>query len=118
MAALARAVYKRRDPAELLNKGFRAPEAIEEHLLSGFLREAYESRPGSRSRWGPDRAQAALGYLAGHLERLGGRDLAWWEIGTTVPLLQRMLAVGALCGLLCWVVQGAGGSFNRDSLSA
>jgi hypothetical protein len=107
MAALARTIYKRRDPAKLLEKEFRTRGDVEEHLLSGFLRETYKNRPGERSRWGADRAQAALGYLADHLKQVGGSDLAWWEIGTTVPLLQRMLAVGTLCGLVFWLVLGA-----------
>jgi hypothetical protein len=107
MATLARTTYKGRDPAKLLKKGFRTPGDVEEHLLSGFLRETYKNRSGKRSRWRPDRAETALGYLADHLTRLGSRDLAWWEIGTTVPLLQRMLTVGISCGLLCWLVLAA-----------
>jgi NACHT domain len=108
MAALARATYKRRNPTELLEKRFRTPEDAERHLLSGFLLEAYENQKGEdRSRWGPDRARTALGYLAAHLKQLGGSALAWWEIGTTLPLLQRMLAVGTVCGVLCWFLLGA-----------
>jgi hypothetical protein len=104
MAALARTAYKHRNPAELLRGEFRTPGEVEEHLLGGFLREAYENRPGDRSRWNPDRARAALSYLAGHLEQAGSHDLAWWEIGTTLSLFQRMLAVGTLCGMFYWLV--------------
>lgn len=107
MAALARTAYKRRDPARMLDESFRTCGDLEEHLLGGFLREAYQSVPADRSRWGPGRARTALAYLADHLNHQGGSDLAWWEIGTTLPLLQRMLAVGTLSGLLCWLLLGA-----------
>ena len=61
MAALARTIYSVVTPPNCRKKRFRTPGDAERHLLSGFLRDAYESRPGDRSRWGPDRARVALG---------------------------------------------------------
>ncbi len=88
-----------RDPAELLKRPFRTAEEFESHLLDNFVPERYSRRPANKSRWAPERAQRALRYLAVHRDGLSSRDLAWWEIGTSPHLVQRMITVGLACAL-------------------
>ncbi|MEY7971451.1 helix-turn-helix domain-containing protein [Saccharomonospora xinjiangensis] len=115
MVGLARAVYSDqpgRDPAELLDtERFGTPEAIETHLFDTFVPTAYQDRPGGeQSRWDVRRVPYWLGYLAKHLDRLGSRDLAWWQLGNTLGASIRMLVVGVLAGagvgLAEWLVMG------------
>ncbi|MFE7313439.1 caspase domain-containing protein [Streptomyces sp. NPDC057555] len=63
------------------------------------------SGSGNR-RWAPEHAQHWLAYLAAHLDRLGTRDLAWWELGTTMSRSLRMLVVGFLAALAFGVPTG------------
>jgi transcriptional regulator with XRE-family HTH domain len=103
MVGLARAVYSDtpgRDPVALLDTArFGTAEAIEDHLLGSFIPSVYRHQPGSR-RWDPDRAQRWLSYLAQHLHRLGTRDLAWWQLGSTLRRWPRMVVVGLVAGVV------------------
>ena len=90
MVVLARTVYSDapgQDPAVLLD--IKTAEAVEDHLLASFVPTVYRDRP----RWDPDQVRRWLGYLARHLDRLGTRDLAWWQLGGSLRRSSRILAV-------------------------
>ncbi|MFJ6759773.1 trypsin-like peptidase domain-containing protein [Streptomyces sp. NPDC091273] len=127
MVAMARAVYSDApgsDPVRLLDTAaFASPEDLQRHLLAAFTPAAYEPSPtdgdGHRRRrrqdWNPDRAQQWLGYLAVHLDRLGragtgvpARDLAWWQLGTTMSRSSRVLVIGFLAALALGVTTAVG----------
>lgn len=89
MVALARRIYSDtpdHDPAVLLT--LHEPDEIERHLLSSFVPAVYGSDT--------ERVRPWLGYLAGHLTRLGTHDVAWWRFGgsSVVTGLGVGLAVG------------------------
>ncbi|MBP5928940.1 NACHT domain-containing protein [Streptomyces sp. LBUM 1479] len=110
MVVLARTIYSDtpgRDPAELLDTHqFATAQDLEDHLLRGFASAVYQHPPldqrsshrGYRS-WDPDLVQHWLGYLAWHLNRLGTKDLAWWQLGNTISRTTRMLVGGLVFGL-------------------
>jgi transcriptional regulator with XRE-family HTH domain len=113
MVMLARTSYSNtpgQDPSELLDtERFAGPEAIEDHLLDSFIPTVYRYQPdnrptGQRRRWELDRVQHWLGYLAAHLDRLGTRDLAWWQLGSTLRRSSRILAVGIVAALVIGIV--------------
>ena len=125
MVVLARTVYSNvpgRDPAVLLDTDrFPTPEALEEHLLAGFVPTVYRPQPqtahgpATRSRrqrtWDPDRALRYAGHLAAHLDRdqeHGHQDLAWWQLAGAVRPSVRILAVtmasAMLTALADWLV--------------
>ncbi|MFF1908486.1 helix-turn-helix domain-containing protein [Kitasatospora sp. NPDC058218] len=108
MVILARTAYSEtpdRDPAELLDTvRFPTAKSLEEHLLAGFVPAVYRRRAPERDAagrqarspgWDPERAQHWLGHLAHHLVRLDHdrQDLAWWQIGESLPRPTRILAV-------------------------
>lgn len=101
MVTLARASYSDspdRDPRELLDtERFTDREALEDHLLGGFVPAAYRRTP--RRRFDPDRAQRWLGYLAHHLTRSGTPDLAWWQLGGGLHRTTRTLVTALVTGL-------------------
>ncbi|MFE9423130.1 BTAD domain-containing putative transcriptional regulator [Kitasatospora sp. NPDC006697] len=104
MVLLARTLYSDapdQEPAALLDTGrFPSPEALEEHLLAGFVPTVYRARPTaarSRHHWGPRRAHQYLGHLAGHLDR---HDLAWWRLSNGLSLPSRVLAIVLACGVV------------------
>ena len=122
MIALARTMYSDTpgsSPGELLDTTrFPDAQAIEEHLLAGFVPTVYrrraperrdDGRPRSRE-WDPERAQRWLGYLAHHLVRLDRerQDLAWWELGTSMSRSSRTLIIGFLAGLAFGVTTAIG----------
>lgn len=110
MVVLARTIYSDtpdRDPADLLDTHqFGTARDLEDHLLGAFTSAVYQHPPldqrsghrGYRS-WDPDRVQHWLGYLARHLDRLGTKDLAWWQLGNTITRTTRMLVGGLAFGL-------------------
>ncbi|MFD5254724.1 NACHT domain-containing protein [Streptomyces bobili] len=128
MVAMARTIYSDahgRDTQELLNTAtFATPEALQKHLLAAFTPAAYEPLPADsdsgtdrrrRRHWNPDRAQHWLGYLAAHLDQLGRartgvpeRDLAWWQLGTTMRRSSRVLVIGFLAALALGVTTAVG----------
>jgi hypothetical protein len=101
-------------PTALLDTSrFSTSRSIEEHLLSTFLPTVYRLRPGDartapRHKWDPERAQRWLGNLAVHLDRLGTRNLAWWEFGHSVRASTRLLVISFLSGLSFAMVTGIG----------
>lgn len=69
-------------PAELLSVDrFPSREAVEERLLGAFLDAAFPAAPppGDQrpTQYGQARTERWLTFLAGHLHRVGSRDLAW-----------------------------------------
>ncbi|WP_327064801.1 helix-turn-helix domain-containing protein [Kitasatospora sp. NBC_01302] len=114
MVLLARTRYSDvpgQDSAVLLDSArFPTPEALEEHLLAGFVPTVYRRRPkapagpGRPHRgWEPERARHYLGYLARHLDRPEQRDrqdLAWWQLSGSLSLFSRILAVVLACSLV------------------
>lgn len=102
MVVLARTVYSDtpdHDPAELLDTGrFPTRESLADHLLANFVPTVYRDRTG-REDWDVARVQRWLGYLAGHLTRLGTHDLAWWQLGLAMSRATRVLVVGLAVGL-------------------
>lgn len=118
MVILARTMYSEapdRDPAELLDTArFPAENSLEEHLLAGFVPTVYRRRVPERGvggyrrrrrNWDPEHAERWLGYLAHHLVRRDSdrQDLAWWEIGGSLPRSTRILTV-AVASALCIAV--------------
>ncbi|MEL5956619.1 NACHT domain-containing protein [Streptomyces sp. CLV115] len=120
-------------PKDLLNtRRFPTSAAVENYLLSAFIPAAYDPPPtGSRSagagtgkrprpprrRWDVERSQDWLSYLARHLNQLGQRnerdkkivrDLAWWELGTTLHRSSRALVVGGLASVAFGVTTAIG----------
>lgn len=136
MVSLARTVYSdapQTTPERLLDvKKFPSPEAVQSHLLAAFVPAAYAYDPQSakpasgpnsdddisarrrRRHWDPERAEYWLGYIARHLDNLPrdadheAHDLAWWELGTTLPRFTRALIVGFLAGLAFAVTTAIG----------
>ncbi|GAA2251784.1 hypothetical protein GCM10010232_44850 [Streptomyces amakusaensis] len=122
MAWLARTAYAdtAADPAELLAeeggaRRFADRTAVEEHLLRRLLPAVYSrDLPGEDPRrWSGEEARRWLSFLARHLGALRTPDLAWWQLGTTVPLASRAVLVGTavalVYGLLSCLVNGVGG---------
>ncbi|GHH52597.1 transcriptional regulator with XRE-family HTH domain [Streptomyces candidus] len=113
MVTLVRSTYNNTDydPAALLDtQRFPTPNDLEDHLLGSFVPTVYR-RHGAGARrpaWTQDRVQRWLGHLAGHLDRLGTPDLAWWQLGTSLSRTSRILGVvlaSALVTTLCdWLV--------------
>jgi MFS family permease len=108
MVALARIIYSdtpEHDPAELLDDTrFPTPDTLREHLFGAFLPAVYQ-RPSTgqysngHRRWGQHRARHHLTYLAIHLTHLRTYDLAWWELGNTLPRRTQILAGALTYGL-------------------
>jgi len=101
MVALARAVYSDvpgKDPATLLDTTrFATAAAIEEHLIAAFVPAAYQEGPADgRRNWPAERAERWLRYLARGLNRVGQRDLAWWQMAKLVSWYTRLLIGGML----------------------
>jgi transcriptional regulator with XRE-family HTH domain len=108
MVGLARAIYSDpagRDPSVLLDTDrFGSQYELEDHLLGSFIPTVYRDH---HSRWDPTRVRGWLSYLAGHLDRLGTHDLAWWQLGSSMPRRSRMLVVGLVTGLVVGVLSGS-----------
>ncbi|MER6050936.1 NACHT domain-containing protein [Streptomyces sp. NPDC001793] len=106
MVALARTIYSDtsdRDPSALLDTDrFSTPDALERHLLDNFVSTVYRDQPPALRERIPHR----LGYLAQHLNQLGTRDLAWWQLGSTLRRSSRMRVIGLLTGLVFGLVDG------------
>ncbi|MGC0312893.1 NACHT domain-containing protein [Kitasatospora acidiphila] len=100
---------------------FPTRKAIETHLLKSLVPSVYSSdpppppQPGRREPDGlftdarrPDVKQVTdwLGHLARHLQQRGKPSLAWWQLGTTMGLFQRMLLIGLMSGLAVGLVVG------------
>ncbi|MEE1740998.1 helix-turn-helix domain-containing protein [Streptomyces sp. BE147] len=115
MITLARTMYSEApdsDPMEMLDaERFPDAHSLEEHLLAGFVPTVYRHRAAERTAdgrrsperdWGAERAERWLGHLAHHLSRLDReqQDLAWWQMGDSLPLPTRVMTVvvaSAMC---------------------
>ncbi|MER5267562.1 helix-turn-helix domain-containing protein [Actinosynnema sp. NPDC002837] len=114
MVALARRIYSDtpgHDPAELVDADrFGGRDAIERHLLGGFVPAVYQERRGVRA-YDVEHVRHWLGHLADHLTRLGTHDLAWWQLGTSMSRRVRALVVALVVFAGVWlgdvVVEGA-----------
>ncbi|MGM1061301.1 NACHT domain-containing protein [Saccharothrix sp. Mg75] len=122
MVALARSAYSDTTADPLLLLGFRPStpgvdayrRVVEDHLFVEFFPAAYSrgtpgddetrsSRLGDVQRW--------LHFLARHLDDLGTRDFAWWQLVSAVPAAVRALAAAlvisasgfACIGALGWL---------------
>ena len=138
MVGLARVIYsdaRDHDPSEMFDRSkFATDRAIEDHLLDAFIPAAYKHYPQARRssrrhrNWEPAKAELWLGNIAVHLEHLGTRDLAWWQLRDSVPRITRMLvgaAIGAIgAGVLLgtvfnpWVAIGLGATFGAAVTAA
>ncbi|HWO62418.1 MAG TPA: NACHT domain-containing protein [Umezawaea sp.] len=102
---LVRKVYveAHADPAELCDTSrFASAGAVTEHLLDHLVdalvttnppqRKPDEEHPfAPRQAWDPTDATNWLAFLAHHLDTIGSRDLAWWQLGSAVPSRTRSL---------------------------
>ncbi len=108
MVGLARAIYSDpagRDPSELLDtERFGSQYELEDHLLGSFIPTVYRDE---HARWDSERVRSWLGYLAQHLDRLGTHDLAWWQLGSAMRRVSRMLVVGLVTGLAVGLFSGS-----------
>jgi hypothetical protein len=108
MVGLARIIYNPRpgefpgtlpDPADLCL--LSGKEAIEGHLLDGFIPAAYRyGHPGWNAghRWTAKQAEKWHTFLACHLERVVGKpSFAWWDLKAAAPAVT-YLASGAIAG--------------------
>ncbi|MEU3923283.1 NACHT domain-containing protein [Streptomyces sp. NPDC029004] len=89
-------------PSELLEAGrFPSRQAVDQHLLSGFIPASY----------GPDAAQArrVLARLARHLEEEGGGspDITWWDLRQLLPPRRAARTVAAVLGVTVFVTSAA-----------
>jgi DNA-binding SARP family transcriptional activator len=119
MVDLARTAYENpaTDPGELCDTA-RFPDrtAIERHLLDAYLPAVYARRPAPPDRpsrfrdYDPAQARHWLGFLAGHLDRRGTHDLAWWQLERAVPSHVAGLYLGlppaVLFALTGWLAAG------------
>ncbi|MGW2912048.1 hypothetical protein ACWC9X_16555 [Streptomyces asoensis] len=102
--ALLRDVYSDDDPVdELLDTArFPTPAAVENHLLDHAVAAAYTRRPGRRRpRYSVRTAERTLRYVAVRLTREGTRDLRWWHLPGWTGHRPRLIAVWALCTVVC-----------------
>ncbi|MEU8783275.1 NACHT domain-containing protein [Streptomyces sp. NPDC048637] len=99
MVMLARTIYSDdldRDPWVLLDTDrFSSTHDLEDHLLDGFVPTLYRDQDRAHRARVPHR----FGHLARHLNQLGTRDLAWWQLGSTLPRRSRMCVIGLVAGL-------------------
>jgi NACHT domain-containing protein len=107
MLWLARTVYGRpwSEPGELADPArFPSRAAVEDHLLDAFVPTVFAGEAAASGdrhepprRWSPRSARRWLRYLAGHLERRGTTELAWWRLH--LAALPRLLVLPALVAL-------------------
>lgn len=129
MVSLARTIYSDtpgREPADLLDTT-RFPSAadIEDHLVSSYVPTKYGSRSsaGRAQDWDLDHVLRWLNYLARHGITRRESGIAWWGLGSAVPLWARAVIVG-LMSMVTIMVAGivvgvplfmalSGGAFSR-----
>lgn len=127
MVWLLRTAYidTRTDPADLLSIArFPTDASIREHLLDHLVSAlvaadishsqasfVYSFRP--HHAWRPEEAKAWLVFIAHHLNAIGTRDLAWWDLHQAVQVSRIRVVVGLVfglgAGLIFWL---AGGLLN------
>jgi hypothetical protein len=84
------------DPAELCDTNrFTTADALTEHLLDHLTEALITPNPsrqdgdeehpfGPRHAWNPADAKNWLAFLAHHMNTIGTRDLAWWQLSRAV----------------------------------
>ncbi len=95
MVSLARTIYNPPSgaagralpsPAELCDDAMTSRLKVEARLFDAYIPAAYRRLPADR--WTVAQAEAWHMFLADHLERrVGGPDLAWWQLWLAVPQL-------------------------------
>lgn len=121
MLWLARTVYEQgtTQPGELADHvRFSSREAIEGHLLAGFVPAVYatrshDGRPGFRCS--PAQAQRWLGFLAAWQGRTNSADIAWWRLylaepgwSAAVSLVRAVLYTTATWWAVTWALTRRG----------
>lgn len=109
MIYLARTAYATVDTDPDALRQFTTRVEVERHLLDAYLPSLYRSDArrrtwfGRKSRGGHPvvRIEAWLGFLARHLQRTEGSDLAWWQLETVTNLAVRFFGGAAILGLVC-----------------
>ncbi|ABW09865.1 hypothetical protein Franean1_0399 [Parafrankia sp. EAN1pec] len=98
------------DPADiddlLVADRFESREAVAEYLMDRSIDVAYRRFSRDTSTVGPDKARAALGYIAAKMNEENTRDLAWWQIHHWASPIPRILATTVL-GVLIGAPVGA-----------
>jgi hypothetical protein len=112
---LLRKVYiePRANPAELCNAcRFPTSDAIIEHLLDHLVEALIVVNPARHKdddehpfrparAWEPADATRWLTFLAHHLNSIGSRDLAWWQLHRAAPR-----SIALVVGLVAGLIQG------------
>ncbi|NEY33746.1 NACHT domain-containing protein [Streptomyces sp. PRKS01-65] len=113
---LARIVYSApgTDPAALIrctDAGVLRCRLLDALVPAVFSPQATASDPSApdarrtaASRWRPDEARTALGFLARHIERQGTDDIAWWDLHRAL----RPNPAGPLSGPVAGAMVGLG----------
>lgn len=108
MIYLARIIYSSagsRDPAELLER-FDSAKDIESHLLGTLVPTVYRAPQAKQDQREDARqypledVQRWLGYLAHHMNLLDTRDLAWWQLGSSMRRRARMVIVALVVAVV------------------
>lgn len=114
MTSMARAAYSdtSADPGQMLEARFADQRTLEEHLLASFVPAIYSGQRAAtcmpatdlRARYDSDQACEWLAMLASHLNKLGTRDLAWWQIAEAVPQRTRCALTAGVIILMMGIV--------------
>ncbi|WP_328608952.1 helix-turn-helix domain-containing protein [Amycolatopsis sp. NBC_00345] len=119
MVSLARSIYSDtpgRDPADLLDTDrFPTAAAVEDHLLGSYVPALYGDRSSAEANgrdqdWHLDQVLRWLNYLARHGITRQESGIAWWGLGTALPIWSRAIVVGLVSLFtitLVYVVIGA-----------
>jgi hypothetical protein len=104
MIWLARVAYSEQhgaDPAVLLDRTrFATADSIGDHLLDQLVPAVYSGAPTTQARgWRAGEPGRWLSLLAADLNRLGTRDIAWWELYRRLPPTAFRLVSGVVVGL-------------------
>jgi len=121
MLWLARTVYEQgtTEPGELVDRArFSSRDAIEGHLLAGFVPAVYATRSRDRRRGlrcSPAQAQRWLGFLAAWQGRTDSADIAWWRLhlaepgwSVAVSALRAVLYMSAAWWAMTWALTRRG----------
>ena len=122
MAWLARIGYGEttQSPDELLSvnadgvRVFGSRSAIEERLLDRYIPAVYSASGEHSSVFPVSAAQRWLSFLAVHMNRLGTRDLAWWQLPDGVSSFWPV--IGLISGLAVGLVLGLASRFAGSLL--
>ncbi|NUS30000.1 MAG: NACHT domain-containing protein [Streptomyces sp.] len=113
MLRMAREVYRdpSTNPLDLLE--FTDRDRLRHHLLDGFVPAVYRAIDPRLTP--PAKARRWLTFLAGHMNRLQTRDLAWWELHRAYGSLALRLRLGSAALVLTAPMVGLALSLKADS---